>query len=439
MEGDEFMASVAISTLGCKVNAYESESTAQALRLRGYQTVDFKEKADVYIIFTCAVTNTAASKSRQKIHQARRQNPDALVCAVGCYVQIQADQMAEQEKIDILVGSSGKDKLPQLIDEALRQRCEPIVELHDVRTSAEFEMLPLDEFEHQTRAYLKVQDGCNQFCAYCIIPYARGRERSLPLDEALKEARRLAQKHKEIVLAGIHTGRYGKDRDTSLCDLIRGMCEIEPLERIRISSIEITEITDELLTLMETQPKIARHLHIPLQAGCDATLKRMGRPYTTAQFMARVEEIRSRIDGISISTDLIVGFPQESDAEFAATMAFLKQIQFSFIHVFPFSPKTGTPAQRMSGQISSEVKKQRARQVGEFSRNSYYAVKSSWIGKDVDVIIETCENGVAFGHSSEYLPVQIDGEFASGQRIVARCTHMLGDQLAAQAQGGQEK
>ena len=234
------MASVAISTLGCKVNAYESESTAQALRQRGYQTVDFKEKADVYIIFTCAVTNTAASKSRQKIHQARRQNPDALVCAVGCYVQIQADQMAEQEKIDILVGSSGKDKLPQLIDEALRQRREPIVELHDVRTSAEFEMLPLDEFEHQTRAYLKVQDGCNQFCAYCIIPYARGRERSLPLDEALKEARRLAQKHKEIVLAGIHTGRYGKDRDTSLCDLIRGMCEIEPLERIRISSIEIT-------------------------------------------------------------------------------------------------------------------------------------------------------------------------------------------------------
>ena len=419
MEGDEFMASVAISTLGCKVNAYESESTAQALRQRGYQTVDFKEKADVYIIFTCAVTNTAASKSRQKIHQARRQNPDALVCAVGCYVQIQADQ--------------------QLIDEALRQRREPIVELHDVRTSAEFEMLPLDEFEHQTRAYLKVQDGCNQFCAYCIIPYARGRERSLPLDEALKEARRLAQKHKEIVLAGIHTGRYGKDRDTSLCDLIRGMCEIEPLERIRISSIEITEITDELLTLMETQPKIARHLHIPLQAGCDATLKRMGRPYTTAQFMARVEEIRTRIDGISISTDLIVGFPQESEAEFAATMAFLKQIQFSFIHVFPFSPKTGTPAQRMSGQISSEVKKQRARQVGEFSRNSYYAVKSSWIGKDVDVIIETCVNGVAFGHSSEYLPVQIDGEFASGQRIVARCTHMLGDQLAAQAQGGQEK
>ena len=415
------MASVAISTLGCKVNAYESESTAQALRQRGYQTVDFKEKADVYIIFTCAVTNTAASKSRQKIHQARRQNPDALVCAVGCYVQIQAEQMAEQEKIDILVGSSGKDKLPQLIDEALRQRREPIVELHDVRTSAEFEMLPLDEFEHQTRAYLKVQDGCNQFCAYCIIPYARGRERSLPLDEALKEARRLAQKHKEIVLAGIHTGRYGKDRDTSLCDLIRGMCQIESLERIRISSIEITEITDELLALMETQPKIARHLHIPLQAGCDATLERMGRPYTTAQFLARVEEIRSRIDGISISTDLTVGF------------------QFSFIHVFPFSPKTGTPAQRMSGQISSEVKKQRAHQVGEFSRNSYYAVKSSWIGKDVDVIIETCENGVAFGHSSEYLPVQIEGEFASGQRIVARCTHMLGDQLAAQAQGGQEK
>lgn len=433
------MTTVAISTLGCKVNAYESESTAQALRQRGYQTVDFKEKADVYIIFTCAVTNTAASKSRQKIHQARRQNPDALVCAVGCYVQIHAEQMSEQEKIDLLIGSSGKDKLPQLIDQALQQRQVPIVPIQDVRQVAEFEMLPLDEFEHQTRAYLKVQDGCNQFCAYCIIPYARGRERSLPLDEALQEARRLAQKHKEIVLAGIHTGRYGKDRNTSLTELIRGMGSIESLKRIRISSIEITEITDELLELMEKQPKIARHLHIPLQAGCDATLKRMGRPYTTQQFLQRVEEIRARIEGISISTDLIVGFPQESDEEFAATMAFLKQIRFSFCHVFPFSAKTGTPAQRMSGQVPANIKKQRAQEVGDFSRSSYYEVKSRWIGKAVDVLIETCENGVSFGHSSEYLPVQVEGQWASGQLVRACCTHMIGDQLVAQAQGGQEK
>ena len=424
------MTTVAISTLGCKVNAYESESTLQELRKRGYQEVDFKEKADVYIIFTCAVTNTAASKSRQKIHQARRQNPDALVGAVGCYVQINAEQMRKQEEIDLLVGSSGKDKLPDLIDELVSQR-EFIQEIGDVRNHGSFEMLPLKEFEHQTRAYLKVQDGCNQFCSYCIIPYARGRERSLALDQALAEARALSMNHKEIVLAGIHTGRYGRDIGSSLSELIEGMCAIETLERIRISSIEITEITDELLDLMEKNSKIARHLHIPLQAGCDETLRRMCRPYTTQEFYDRVQEIRERIPGISISTDLIVGFPQETEEEFNSTMEFLRKIRFSFLHVFPFSAKTGTPAHKMPQQVSGPEKKRRAALVGEFSRNSLYEMKSSWIGKEADVLIETCENGISYGHSSEYLPIGVEGEYPSGSRIKVVCTHMIKDQLMA--------
>lgn len=424
------MTTFAISTLGCKVNSYESESTAEALRHKGYAEVSFKEKADVYLVFTCAVTNTAASKSRQKIHQAVRQNPQALICAVGCYVQIQAERLSQEERIDVLIGSSGKDQIADLIEQALIKR-QPVVRLQDVRREGQFETLRLSGFEHQTRAYLKVQDGCNQFCAYCIIPFARGRERSMPLEEAVQEARALAENHREIVLAGIHTGRYGKDRDTSLSELIRQLCAIERLECIRISSIEITEISDELLDLMEREPKIARHLHIPLQAGCDTTLARMHRPYTTGQFRHRVEEIRSRIPDISISTDLIVGFPQESDAEFAATLEFLKQIRFSFLHVFPFSCKDGTAAAQMSGQIANEIKKQRAKTVADLSARGYYEVKTRWIGKAMDVLIETAENGVSFGHSSEYLPVWTAAELPQGQRVRVIATHMDGDQLYA--------
>lgn len=424
------MTTFAISTLGCKVNSYESESTAEALRQKGYAEVSFKEKADVYLIFTCAVTNTAASKSRQKIHQAVRQNPEALICAVGCYVQIQAERLSQQERIDILIGSSGKDQIADLVEQGLKQR-QPIVYLQDVRTEGQFETLRVSSFEHQTRAYLKVQDGCNQFCAYCIIPFARGRERSMPFIEAIEEARTLAENHREIVLAGIHTGRYGKDRDTSLSQLITQLCRIDRLERIRISSIEITEIPDELLDLMQREPKLARHLHIPLQAGCDATLARMHRPYTTDQFRHRVEEIRARIPDISISTDLIVGFPQESDAEFAATLDFLKQVRFSFLHVFPFSCKDGTAAAQMSGQVADEAKKQRARIVADLSERSYYEVKTRWIGKSMDVLIETAENGVSFGHSSEYLPVWTTSELTPGQRVRVIATHMAGDRLYA--------
>lgn len=423
------MIRYAIACLGCKVNTYEAGSIQETLNAKGYKEVDFKEEADIYLIFTCAVTNTAASKSRQKINQAIRQNKDALICVVGCYVQINAENMKDNEFIDILVGSNHKHELPQLIESALHNR-EKVVLVDDVRNDVEFEDLPLTQFEHQTRAYMKIQDGCNQFCSYCIIPTARGKERSLPLAKVIENSKQLAKKHKEIVLAGIHTGRYGIEFDSSLTQCIAAMLnEIPELERIRISSIEMSEITDELIALMQQNQRIARHLHIPLQSGCDATLKRMNRPYTTAMFYDRIAEIRKSLPGISISTDLIVGFPQESAEEFNQTVEFIKKCKFTFLHVFPFSAKTGTAAEKMSEQVSDAVKKERVLICSNLSKNLYYEYKGSFINQTVDVLIEEVHGDVATGHSSEYLPVTVEGSVKRNEIVQVTITHMIKDNL----------
>lgn len=425
------MIRYAISCLGCKVNTYEAGSINQSLKEKGYQEVDFKENADVYIIFTCAVTNTAASKSRQKINQAIRQNENALICVVGCYVQISAEKMKENEKIDILVGSSHKNEIPQLIEETLIDRKQRIL-LDDVRKEAVFETLNVSQFEHQTRAYLKIQDGCNQFCSYCIIPYARGKERSLKLEQVVENAQALADKHQEIVLAGIHTGRYGREYGVTLTECISEILKSAPkLKRIRISSIEITEVSDELVALMKKDSRIARHLHIPLQSGCDDTLKRMNRPYTTEEYYLRIEEIRKQLPDVSISTDLIVGFAQESDEEFTQTKLFINQCHFSFLHVFPFSVKQGTVAEKLTSQVSDETKKQRVKECTELSKMLNYEYKSSFINKEVEVLVEVSENGKSFGHSSEYLPITIPSACAKNRMVKCICTHMLNDELFA--------
>lgn len=419
------MNTFAIATLGCKVNAYESGSYCEGLKQAGFLEVDYKEKADVYIINTCAVTNTAAAKSRQKINQAKRQNPDALICVVGCYVQVASDKLKQDEQIDVLIGASGKKNLVNLVLASLNDKKKQM-QIEDVRENAEFEDLPLSTFEHKTRAFLKVQDGCNQFCAYCIIPYARGKERSMDEEKAITIARKLVEHgHKEIVLSGVHTGRYGRDQNTTLANLIRRMCkEITGLERIRISSIEIVEITDELIELMAENPKLAKHFHIPVQAGSNATLKRMHRPYTTQQFLNRVNEIRSRIPNISISTDLIVGFPMENEEEFNETLDFLEEIKFSFIHVFPFSPKEGTPACIMKGQIDEKTKKNRATLIGKLSKQGYHEYMSTFINREMDVLVETVdEQGKSHGHTSEYIPVVILDELKPNSivKVVGSC------------------
>lgn len=400
------MSTFAIATLGCKVNSFESESYLESLVELGYEEVDFRQKADVYVINTCCVTNTAASKSRQRISQAQRNNPDALICVVGCYVQTHGEDLKAQYGIDILIGSSGKNGLAHRIDNALKKNV-PVVfsKIDDISL---FEELKVSKFQHHTRAFLKIQDGCDQYCAYCIIPFARGRERSLAPKSVIQQASILSESHPEIVLAGIHTGRYGKGYDTDLTQLIKDILTEAPrLKRIRISSIEVSEITDEFIQLVKNELRIARHLHIPIQSGCDATLQRMKRPYTVREYLDRIHAIRREIPDISISTDLIAGFPQESEDEFVTTLDTMKVARFSFMHVFPYSKRENTAAADMEGQIDPQCKKQRvqAAQLTSHQLNSQYML--SFIGKKLSVIIEETDANGAFGHSGEYIPVII--------------------------------
>ena len=400
------MTTFAIATLGCKVNTYESQGYESALVDKGYEQVSFKEKADVYIINTCAVTNTAGSKSRQKIHAAIALNPEALIAVVGCYAQTASEQLEQDANIDILLGSDGKSRLADMIEEGLRKK-RPQKLIHDVRKVNVFEALPIHRFEHQTRAFLKIQDGCNQFCSYCIIPFARGAERSSPEDEVLAIARSLSESgHREIVLSGIHTGRYGNGINSSLCQLMKRMVkEIPKLQRIRISSIEMNEITDELLEFIKGEEKIARHLHIPVQSANTTVLKNMNRPYTIAWFMERVDYIRSLIPDISISSDVITGFPQESEEQFQDTLDNIARMRLSFLHVFPYSRRDHTAAAQMSGHLENKIKKERASRLANLSKQLYTAYKQNFIGKEVSVIFEKEKDGKLIGHSSEYLEV----------------------------------
>lgn len=397
------MKTFAIATLGCKVNTFESESYIESLISSGYQLVDFKDPADIYIINTCSVTNTAASKSRQKIHQAIRQNADAMICVVGCYVQTNQDELNDIDRIDLLIGAKHKSKLVEYI-----QQGQGNPDINDQRDMM-FEHLPLKHYNHQTRAFLKIQDGCDQFCSYCIIPYARGNERWAPSDDLIEMAKGLVGNgHKEIVLSGIHIGRYGKDGSHDLSHLLKRLIdEVDGLQRVRLSSIEITEITPQLLDLMTSSEKIVRHLHVPLQSGCDTVLKRMNRPYTSDEFYDRIQDIRQRFPLISISTDVIVGFVGESEEEFQTTMAFVEKCRFSFMHVFPYSMRANTAAATMSGHLDANTKKTRARVLIEKSNQLKIRYDMQFVNKEVAVLFESFQKGIATGHTGEYVLVSV--------------------------------
>lgn len=396
------MITFAVSTLGCKVNAYESEGYIEGLVRYGLKQVDFKERADLYIINTCAVTNTAASKSRQKIHQAQKLNPNAFICVVGCLVQTTQEKL----DVDLLIGSSQKQMLPIKIMELLKNR-QKLNLVEDISTVTKFEALPIQSFSGHTRAFLKIQDGCNQFCTYCIIPYARGRERSLPLEEVVKVAKALTANHyKEIVLSGIHTGRYGNDLNTDLLSLLKALVAIPELLRIRISSIEMNELSNEFLVFMRDTPKIAKHLHIPIQSASDRTLKRMNRPYTVEEFMNKIIAIRELMPDISISTDIIMGFPDEREEDYRETLLNVEKINFSFMHIFPFSKRDGTKACELENHLSNAEKKKRCQKVSLLSKKHYNEYKLHFVNKYVDVLFEYEKDGYLFGHTSEYIPVK---------------------------------
>lgn len=405
------MKTFQIQTLGCKVNTYESEYYRQTLLNAGYSESMPKEKTDIVIINTCTVTNTASFKSRQKITQAKKTNPEAYIVVVGCYVQTHHDFIKDKYQVDLLIGSKDKNRFLELIE----QNRKP--DQFDLPKS--FEGLPIHSFKHQKKAYIKVQDGCNQFCTYCIIPFARGRERSLYHDDVIQQINTYTE-HKEITLTGIHTGRYGNDINSSLYELLLRIQKETKIERIRISSIEITEISDEIIELIKHDSRFARHLHIPLQSANNQVLESMNRPYTIEYYMQRLNTIRKQIPDICISTDLIVGFPTETEEIFETSLENIKDCLFSFMHVFPFSKREMTKAALYENQFTNEVKKDRVHRAQRLSDLNNLVIMQTWKGKIIEVLCEEEQNNYIFGYSSQYLPVLVKGSTDLINQII-RC------------------
>ena len=360
------MKKAALHNLGCKVNAYETEAMQQMLVQAGYEIVPFTEQADVYVINTCSVTNMADRKSRQMLHRAKSKNPDSIVVAAGCYVQTKEQEASCDDAIDIIIGNNKKHELVERIEEfeKARQGVHAVIDIND--RQQEYEELFLETTGEHTRAFIKVQDGCNQFCSYCIIPYARGRVRSRKMDHVLEEVNRLAKAgYKEVVLTGIHLSSYGVDTKESLLELIQKINEIENIKRIRLGSLEPRLITREFTEQLAKVEKICPHFHLSLQSGCDETLKRMNRKYTTEEYAKSCEILREYFDHPAITTDVIVGFPGETEEEFAQTKAFLKKIHFYEMHIFKYSKRQGTRAAVMEHQIPEEIKTKRSSQLIE--------------------------------------------------------------------------
>lgn len=409
------MPSVAFYTLGCKVNFYDTEAIWQLFKKDGYEQVEFDQTADVYLINTCTVTNTGDKKSRQIIRRAVRRNPNAIVAVTGCYAQTSAAEILEIPGVDLVIGTQDREKILPLVEEIQAKR-EPINAVRNIMKTRTFEELDVPSFNGHTRAFLKIQEGCNNFCTFCIIPWSRGLSRSREPQSVLTQARQLvAAGYKEIVLTGIHTGGYGDDMENyRLSDLMAELDKVEGLERIRISSIEASQIDDKMLEVLKRSTKMCRHFHIPLQAGDDSVLKRMRRKYTTAEFAEKIARIREAMPDVAITTDVIVGFPGETDEMYQNGFNFMKQIGFSEMHVFPYSQRTGTPAARMDDQVDEEIKNARVHELIELSENMQLEYAQKFIGEVVDVIPEKNEKGTypqgfVGGHSDNYLTIVFEG------------------------------
>lgn len=402
----------AIHTLGCKVNIYESEYITNILKENGYQIVDFDSKADIYIINTCTVTNTSDKKSEKMIKRARKQNKDAIIIAMGCHAQIKGDNI----DADIIIGNKDKSKIISLIEE-YQENKNKIKRIYNL-DNVSFEDMYISSFNSHTRAFVKIQDGCDAFCSYCIIPYARGPIRSKDPKTVIKEITSLVENgYKEIILTGIHTGKYGKDINYTFEQLLKDIIKIKNLYRIRISSIEINELTDPILDLIKDNKVIAKHLHIPLQSGSDKILKLMDRKYDLKFYKDRIEKIRKMIKDVSITTDLIVGFPNENEKDMEDTLKFLKEIKFTKIHTFPYSKREGTKAASMENQIDETIKRKRVKTVLELSDQLEQDFYQSKLNETEEVIIEQTKDGKSYGYTSNYIKVEIDSPLKPNEVI----------------------
>lgn len=400
----------AIVTLGCKVNQYETDAMYGMLKEAGVTMVDPKEAADIYIVNTCSVTNMAERKSRQMLHRAKKKNPDVVVVAVGCYAQVGKEELSKDTNIDLIIGNNKKKDLIHILEEHMgeKESAAESIEVIDIAHDQEYESLHVEQLKEHTRAYIKVQDGCNQFCSYCIIPYARGPVRSRAKDDVVREIKELAHNgFKEIILVGIHVASYGVDLgNTTLESLIMDVDKIDGVERIRLSSIEPMTLNQEFIDSIKDSKKLCHHFHISLQSGCDETLKRMNRKYTTAQFKGIVDGLREAFDDVAITTDIMVGFPDESDEEFNKTVEFVRNIKFADAHVFQYSQRRGTPAAKRPNQISPDVKEKRSKIIIAETQKTRDEFINRFIGKTMRVLFEQpAKDGLFEGKTDNYITV----------------------------------
>lgn len=404
---------VAFLTLGCKVNQYETEAMTELFLKKDYDIVSSDEFADVYVINTCTVTNLSDKKSRQFIRRSRNKNSEAVIAVVGCYSQVSSEEISKIEEVDIILGTDNRNKLVEICEDFMKDK-NKVNLVSDIMKVREFEELRIDDVEGKTRAFLKVQDGCNQYCSYCIIPYARGSIRSRKIDSIVREVKRLAQSgFKEVVLTGIHIASYGKDLgDERLIDLIEAIHETEGLERIRLGSLEPTLITDDFMKRLSSLKKVCNHFHLSLQSGSDTVLQRMNRKYTTDEYKSIVSTIRSYMSDVAFTTDIIVGFPEETEQEFLETCEFVKKIGFSKVHVFQYSPRKGTPAAELK-QLDGNIKHDRSKSLISLSENLTKEFNERFIGDQLNVLFENKskfkENHVE-GYTTNYIRVICIGD-----------------------------
>ena len=401
------MKTVGLLSLGCKVNAYETEYIRNLLEENNYQIKDFNDKCDIYIINTCTVTNSSDSKSRKMIRKAVKENPHACIVAMGCFIESSKNNLIEG--IDIVIGNQDKNKILELLDEYFKNK-EQIIKLYNTRDKS-FDDMFITDFPGRTRAFVKIQDGCDNFCSYCIIPFVRGKCRSKDPNKVIEEVTSLVNNgYKEVVLTGIHTGNYGNDLEYKFSDLLNDLIKIKGLMRLRISSIEATELNEEVLNVLRKSNIIVDHLHIPIQSGSNEILKLMNRKYDLEYFENKIKEIRSIRKDISITTDVIVGFPGETENLFNKTIDTVKRINFSKIHVFPYSERQGTASSRMENKVPNNIVKDRAKELIKVSEELEKDYFNKFIGKEVEVLIEEYKDNYSYGHTGNYLYVKINKE-----------------------------
>ena len=426
---------VAFLTLGCKVNQFETDTMSGLFGKKGHETVPFEDAADAYVINTCAVTSLSERKSRQMIRRARRRNPAAVIAVAGCYAQIRPEEV-RQLGIDVIIGADERGKIVELVEAATDDRIFRRA-VKDYRSLTEFEDIPLTVTPSRTRAFLKIEDGCENFCSYCVIPYARGKVRSRSLYSVKRETERFAAMgFGEIVLTGIHLGAYGRDlkNGENLSAACRAVLDVPGVKRLRLSSLESIELDAEVLSLMESDSRFCRHLHLPLQSGSDEVLRAMNRHYGTKDFAELVAEIRRRLPDVAVSTDIIVGFPGETDELFAESLEFAKSRNFSRIHVFPYSPRRGTPAAAMKNQVPPSLKKSRAAEMQKAAEEAAANFAEGFIGKTLPVLFETYDErtGETDGLTGNYVRVYIKGKIPSGEIIPVKMTGVCRDGLGGE-------